>query len=63
MTFMHEHRAMALKLEKVKSKGRFPEFTLMINGVYFDELEDVPVREREPLARSTTSIDMSGSKK
>ena len=38
-------------------------FPLLINGVNFNELEDAPAREREPLARSTTSISMSGIKK
>ena len=39
-------------------------FTLFINEVKFNELEDAPPeREREPLARSTTSINMNGHKK
>ena len=32
---------------------------IRINGVYFDELPEAPVR-REPLARTTTSINMNG---
>ena len=38
-------------------------FTLAINGIEFNELTDAPAREREPLARSTTSINMLGIKK
>ena len=37
--------------------------TLLINEFNFDELEEVPAREREPLARSTTTINMNGNKK
>ena len=44
-------------------KGNEGAFTLLINGVNFDELEDAPAREREPLARSTTKINMNGNKK
>ena len=36
---------------------------LAINGVNFNELETAWAREREPLARSTTSINMIGYKK
>ena len=38
-------------------------FAVLINGVIFKELEDAPAREREPLARSKTSINMGGLKK
>ena len=56
---MHEHRSMALTLDKDEQGA----FTLFINGIIFNELPDAPVREREPLARSKTSIDMNGRKK
>ena len=39
------------------------EIILLINGFNYNELPDAPAREREPLARSTTSINMSGHKK
>ena len=66
MEITHEHRAMIITLYKdkkekgVKEEG---EFTLLINGFEFNELEDAPARERESLARSTTSINMSGYRK
>ena len=50
------------KVEKEEGKDE-KEFTILINGVKFSDLEDAPVREREPLARSTTSINMAGHKK
>ena len=34
-----------------------------INGVKIDMLPEVPFREREPIARATTTIDMNGNKK
>ena len=37
--------------------------TLSINGVNFDDLPEAPAREREPLARATTKINMNGQKK
>ena len=42
--------------EKVKA-------ALIINGFNFNELETAWARKREPLARSTTSINMIGYKK
>ena len=65
MEITHVHRAMRLTFDKDENEkgleeGR--EFTLFINGFKFNELEDAP-RERESLARSTTSINMSGYKK
>ena len=39
-----------------------PDDELSINGIAFSELTDAP-RQREPLARSTTSINMIGIKK
>ena len=56
---MHEHRAVALTLDSDEQGA----VTLLINGIIFNELLDAPAREREPLARSKTSIDMSGSKR
>ena len=47
-------------LEEEEEKARA---ALVINGLNFNELEDAPARDREPLARSTTSIDMTGYKK
>ena len=38
-------------------------FTILINGVNFNKLLQAPSRERQPLARSKTSINMSGIKK
>ena len=35
---------------------------ILINGIDFNDLTEAPVR-REPLARATTSINMSGHKK
>ena len=65
---MHEHRAMAITLlkdekEEGESESEYGILALLINGIKFNELEDAPAREREPLARSTTSINMSGHKK
>ena len=37
------------KYEKEKARA-----ALMINGLNFNELEDAPARDREPLARSST---------
>ena len=56
---MYEHRAMALTLDRNEEEN----FALLINGVNVNELPDAPAREREPLARSKTSINMSGFKK
>ena len=62
---MHEHRAMRVTLDQNVDEDEIEEgsLPLLINGVNFNELEDAPAREREPLARSTTSIKMNGSKK
>ena len=54
----HIFRAMRVTVDKGEK-----EFTLLINGVNFNELEDAPARDREPLARSKTSINMRGNKK
>ena len=53
--FWHEFRKMNISL----NEGQ----TLYINGINFNELPEAPAREREPLARSKTSINMSGVKK
>ena len=55
---MHKIRAMEITIYKEAG-----EFTLLINGINFHELDDAPAREREPLARSTTKINMNGHKK
>ena len=39
------------------------EYTVFINEIKFNNLEKAQKREREPLARSTTSINMNGFKK
>ena len=36
---------------------------LKINEINFDELPEAPVRAREPLARSKTTINMNGQRK
>ena len=33
---------------------------MTINGVNFNEFTEMQVREKEPLARTTTSINMNG---
>ena len=43
--------------------GSREEPTLSINGVDFNELPEAPARERAPLARATTTINMNGKKK
>ena len=55
---MHEHRAMKITFDE-DDKG----IIVLINGVNFNELPEAPAREREPLARSKTSINMNGNKK
>ena len=57
--FKHELRAMNISLNKDEER----QWTLFINEVNFNELPEAPAREREPLARSKTSINMSGVKK
>ena len=55
---MHDSRAMAIKIdEPVQGEDLL---NLIINGVRFNELLDAPAKEREPLARATTSINMNG---
>ena len=39
------------------------EYTLEVNGVYFSEMSEAPIRERAPLARSAISFSMQGAKK
>ena len=59
--FLHEERAMTITLDLSFEEEVI--FALQINGFNFFDLEEAPAREREPLARSTTSIKMNGSKK
>ena len=54
---MHELRALHISLYKDEEE----QWTLLINGIKFDELTEVPPREREPIARSKTTVKMNGS--
>ena len=51
LEFMYESRAMALTLDLDRQTEKY---TLLINGVYFNDLPEAPTR-RELLARSKTS--------
>ena len=55
---MHEGRAL-----KIITTDGEEGIIVLINGVNFNELPEAPAREREPLARSKTSINMNGNKK
>jgi hypothetical protein len=54
----HEYRAMLLSVD-----GEWYDPTLSINLVDFDDLPEAPARERAPLARAKTTINMNGQKK
>ena len=40
-----------------------PNYTLEINGVKYEEMDEAPARERAALARSAMTIKMDGPKK
>ena len=57
---MHDHRAMTVTFGY--SEQDEIKYYLLVNGLDFNELPEATVRH-EPLARSTTSINMQGHKK
>ena len=42
---------------------KYPNYTLVINGVKYEEMDEAPARERAALARSAITLMMDGPKK
>ena len=57
---MHEERSMAVELELSFEQEKM--FELLINKVHFDKLPEAPERERQPICRTKTSINIQGQK-
>ena len=55
--FEHKPRGWQVQL------GKTFDYSLSINGVEFEQMEEAPPRERASLARSTITMQMSGPKK
>ena len=59
--FIHEARGWTIVLGY--SLQNEHTYTLTFDGVDFNDLPQAPARERAPLARSSTTINMDGAKK